>query len=242
MLTTNAKKLVWDPSSFLQISHLIFKLTFCFCELFSLKPSLFGPFYVFCSQYLWVLAMLRQRSYFAGTTAEHLQCPRFPSAPTLCCRWSPRLTNIYVSGQRFHRQNSYFAEPAKLGADQCHCNMWLWCGVTGMHCEQCSLKYRINVQIRFVCLFMSISTAFKFQTRPAMQQTIPAETAEDSRVAERFNYDQSTVLVWIYTAVLLQWSRPADWRSSAFARHRSQHRWVVHSGLLQQTWCWPAQL
>ena len=51
---------------------------------------------------------------------------------------------------------------------------------------------------------MSISTAVEFQTRPAMQQTIPAETAEDSRVAERFNYDQSTVLVWIYTAVLLQ--------------------------------------
>ena len=48
----------------------------------------------------------------------------------------------------------------------------------------------------------------KFQARPAMQQTIPAETAEDSRVAERFNYDQSTVLVWIYTAVLLQWTRP----------------------------------
>ena len=84
------------------------------------------------------------------------------------------------------------------------------CGVTEIYCEQCSLEYRMNVQIRFVCLFMSISTAFKFQTRPAMQQTIPAETAEDSRVAERFNYDQSTVLVWIYTAVLLQWTRPAD--------------------------------
>ena len=120
------KEIGLNPKSFfLQTSHLIFKLTFCFSELFSLKPSLFGPFYIFCSQYLWVLAMLRQRSYFAGTTAEHLQCPCFPSAPTLCFRWSPRLTNIYVSGQRFHRQNSYFAEPAKLGADQCHCDMWL---------------------------------------------------------------------------------------------------------------------
>ena len=185
--------------------------------------------------------MLRQRSYFAGTTAEHLQCPQSLllrqhfvvggalARPIFMCLGNASIDRTLISLN---------PQSLELTSATVTCD----CGVTGMHWEQCSLKYRINVQIRFVCLFMSISTAFKFQTRPAMQQTIPAETAEDSRVAERFNYDQSTVLVWIYTAVLLQWTRPADWRFSAFARHRSQHRWVVHTGLVQQTRSWLAHL
>ena len=144
---------------------------------------------------------------FCGNYCRAFTMSTIPStAPTLCCRWRLARPIFMCLGNASIDRTLISLNPQSL--ELTSATVTCDCGVTGMHWEQRSLKYRINVQIRFVCLFMS--TAFKFQTRPAMQQTIPAETAEDSRVAERFNYDQSTVLVWIYTAVLLQWTRPAD--------------------------------